>query len=153
MKHMLYTTYTFKHEVKRLEIGMLTMKIRYSFLIAMLFSCSSVLAHHSVGGLFDKDAFVTFEVEVVEYQFINPHPYMTATRTDGSDELLTLDMDNRREFSALNIDQSTFVPGDKLLVTLNPNHVPSTTFYVNAIEHPRLGFKYVTNVRQLLSLE
>jgi hypothetical protein len=34
------------------------MKIRYSFLIAMLFSCSSVLAHHSVGGLFDKDAFV-----------------------------------------------------------------------------------------------
>ncbi len=131
---------------------MLNMRFRCTILIAMLFSCSAALAHHSVGGIFDQGAFIAFEVEVVELQFINPHPFMTATRTDGSDELLTLDMDNRREFSALNIDQETFLPGDKLLATLNPSHVPSTTFYLNALEHPRLGFKYVTNVRQLYSL-
>lgn len=132
---------------------MLTKKTRYSFLLTMLLSCSAAFAHHSVTGIFDTSEFITFEVEVVEYQFINPHPYMRAVRTDNPDELLLLDMDNRREFSALGIDENTFVPGDTILVRLNPSHVPSTTYYVNAIEHPRLGFRYVTNVRELFSLE
>ena len=127
------------------------MKIAYLFLILMLWS-SAALSHHSVGGLFDQSGFIAMEVEVVEYKFIFPHPYMMAIQTDGTDELLTLDMDNAREFERLGIDQSTFLPGDILRVILNPSHTPSTTYYVNTIEHLRLGFKYVTNVRQLDSI-
>jgi len=74
---------------------------------------------------------------------------MMAIQLDGTDELLTLDMDNAREFDRLGLDQSTFLPGGKLRVILNPSHSISTSFYVHTIEHPRLGFRYVTNVRTL----
>lgn len=123
-------------------------KVKFAglFLILTLLS-SAAFSHHSVGGLFDQSGFVAMEVEVVEYKFIYPHPYMTALQIDGTSELLTLDMDNAREFDRLGIDQSTFLPGDNLRVILNPSHTPSTTYYVHTIEHPRLGFKYVTNVR------
>jgi len=128
------------------------MKISYLILIALI-STSVAHSHHSVGAQFDRDVLITFEVEVIEFRFINPHPFMTVKLTDGSDEVVTLDMDNKREFSQLNIDGSTFVPGDKLLVGVYPTHTESTTFYAAVIEHPRLGFRYETNVRQLLALK
>ncbi len=128
------------------------MKIAYLSLIALILSCEAD-SHHSVAGQFNRDILITFEVAVVEFRFINPHPYMMATLTDGSDQLLTLDMDNRREFSQLNIDADTFVPGDQLLVGVYPTYEESTTFYLAVIEHPRLGFRYETNVRQLFVLE
>ncbi len=128
------------------------MKNLYLILIALL-SSSSAHSHHSVAAQFNRDVFITFEVEVIEFRFINPHPFMTAKLIDGSDEVVTLDMDNKREFSQLNIDARTFVPGDKLLVGVYPTHTESTSFYVAVIEHPRLGFRYETNVRQLLALQ
>ena len=115
------------------------MKIAYLSLIALIWSCEAY-SHHSVGGQFDRDTLITFEVEVIEFQFINPHPYMMAKLTDGSDQLLTLDMDNRREFSQLNIDGNTFVPGDKLRVGVYPSRAESSTFYLAVIEHPRPRF-------------
>ena len=127
------------------------MKFTYLFLILMLLS-PAAMSHHSVGGLFDQSGFIAMEVEVIEYKFIYPHPHMMAIQSGGSDELLTLDMDNAREFDRLGLDQTTFLPGDNLRVILNPSHTLSTTFYVHTIEHPRLGFKYVTNVRHLDSL-
>ncbi len=127
------------------------MKIAYLLPIALIWSCAAH-SHHSVGAQFNRDILITFEVEVIEFQFINPHPYMMAKLTDGSDQLLTLDMDNRREFIQLNIDADTFVPGDKLLVGVYPTYEESATFYLAVIEHPRLGFRYETNVRQLLGL-
>lgn len=123
------------------------MKTRYSFLIATLLSCSAAFSHHSVVGAFDTETFVTFEVELLAFQLINPHPFMIAKRTDGSDELLTLDMDNTREITALNIAPDTFLPGDELLVTALPSRTSSTTFYVTAVGHPRLGFRYETVVQ------
>lgn len=122
------------------------------FLVATLWSCGA-LSHHSVGGLFDQSAFVTMEVEVVEYHFIYPHPHMMAKQLDGTDQLLTLDMDNAREFDRLGLGADAFLPGDNLLVILNPSHSLSTTYYVNTIEHRRMGYRYVTNVRQLYELE
>jgi hypothetical protein len=124
----------------------------YLLFIAMIWSCAAQ-SHHSVGAQFNRETLITFEVEVIEFQFINPHPFMRVKLTDGSDQLLTLDMDNRREFSQLNIDGSTFVPGDKLSVGVYATHTESTTFYLAVIEHPRLGFRYETNVRKLLALE
>ena len=128
------------------------MKILYLILIAFI-SSSAAHSHHSVGAQFNRDVLITFEVEVIEFRFINPHPFMTAKLKDGSDEVITLDMDNKREFSELNIDSNTFVPGDRLLVGVYPTYTESTTFYVAVIEHPRLGFRYETNVRQLLVLK
>ena len=128
------------------------MKILYLILIALI-SSSAANSHHSVGAQFNRDVLITFEVEVIEFRFINPHPFMTAKFTDGSDDVVTLDMDNKREFSQLNIDAGTFVPGDRLVVGVYPTYIESTTFYVAVIEHPRLGFRYETNVRQLLVLK
>ena len=128
------------------------MKISCLVLVALI-SNSAAYSHHSVGGQFDREILLTFEVEVIEFQYINPHPFMTARLTDGSDEVVTLDMDNKREFDQLDFDRSTFVPGDKILVGVFPTHTKSTIYYVAAIDHPRLGFRYETNVRRLLALK
>ena len=126
--------------------------VSHLVLLAVAWSCAAH-GHHSVGGQFDQDIRITFDVEVIEYTFANPHPYMIATRTAGANELITLDMDNRREFTALNIDETTFVPGDKLTVVAFPSRTESATFYLAVIEHPRLKFRYETNVRHLIPLE
>lgn len=128
------------------------MKISYLALIALILS-SAACAHHSVGGQFNRQILLTFEVEVIEFHYINPHPFITAKLTDGSDDVVTLDMDNKREFDQLKFDRNTLVPGDRLLVGVNPTHTKSTIYYVAVIEHPRLGFRYETNVRQLLALK
>lgn len=68
----------------------------------------------------------------------------------------TLEMDNRRELTALGIHAETFIPGDQIRVAVDPSFNTTyrdNTLYLRAIEHRREGFVYVHNVRQLFPMD
>ena len=131
--------------------------------IALLLPWSiSALGHHNVIGVYDDQKRFTAEVEVREFELINPHPLIlveiidipVGQTTDGIEigQTWTLEMDNLRELTALGIHNGTFIPGDRILVALDPSRhtrYRENTLYLRAAEHQREGFVYIHNVRQL----
>ena len=129
--------------------------------ITLLWSIAA-LGHHSVNGIYDNQKRFIIEVEVKDFALINPHPLILVEITDIPDgqvidgiavgQTWTLEMDNTRELTALGIDKETFIPGDQLLIVVDPSRdslYRETTLYLRAVEHRREGFVYVHNVRQL----
>jgi hypothetical protein len=123
-------------------------------------------AHHSVIGIYDDLQRFIAEVEVREFELIRPHPLIFVEVTgipEGQDssgitvgETWTLEMDNLRELTALGIHDDTFVPGDRLIVAVDPSRhtrYRENTLYLRAAEHPREGFVYLHNVRELFSVD
>jgi hypothetical protein len=133
--------------------------------VALLWSIAA-LGHHSVIGIYDNQKRFIIEVEVREFELINPHPLILVEITDIPDgqvidgiaigQTWTLEMDNKRELTALGIDDETFIPGDQLLIAVDPSRhslYRETTLYLRAVEHRREGFVYVHNVRQLFPID
>ena len=126
----------------------------------------SALGHHNVIGVYDDQKRFTVEVEVREFELINPHPLILVQiidipdgqATDGIEtgQTWTLEMDNLRELTALGIHSETFIPGDRILVALDPSRhtrYRENTLYLRAFEHRREGFIYIHNVRQLFPID
>ena len=122
--------------------------------------------HHSVIGVYDDRKRFTVEVEVREFELIRPHPLIFVEITDIPDgqvadgmaigQTWTLEMDNTRELTALGINGETFIPGDRILVAVDPSRDSSyreNTLYLRALEHQREGFVYIHNVRQLFPVD
>ena len=126
----------------------------------------SSLGHHSVAGVYDEQRRFTVEVEVRNFELINPHPLMfveIAGIAGGQQiegiaigQTWTLELDNTRELTALGFDHATFAPGDRLVVAVDPSRdtrYRENTLYLRGVEHPRSGFVYIHNVRQLFPIE
>ena len=138
--------------------------LMYRLITIALFLPWSISApgHHNVIGVYDDQKRFTAEVEVREFELINPHPLILVQIVDipdgqATDEIeigqtWTLEMDNLRELTALGIHSETFIPGDRILVALDPSRhtrYRENTLYLRAAEHQREGFVYIHNVRQL----
>jgi len=122
----------------------------------------SALGHHNVIGVYDDQKRFIAEVEVREFELINPHPLILVQiidipdgqGTDGVEigQTWTLEMDNLRELTALGIHSDTFINGDRIVVALDPSRhtrYRENTLYLRAAVHQREGFVYIHNVRQL----
>lgn len=129
-------------------------KVLFRVCLFVLFFVLSkeVLAHHFVTDVYDPNTVLTYEVQVKEFQFINPHPFIKVNQV-GSDELWILEMDNKWELAELGFDKNTLKSEDTIKVFVNASPFNSKAFYVRAMEHPRLGFRYEHNVRELYKLE
>lgn len=126
--------------------------------------CSSLaLAHHSVISVYDDQRRFTIEVRVLEFELVDPHPLIFVEvlgipRGQAVDDIApgqtwTLEMDNARELRALGFYDQTFLPGDRMLVAVDPSRhtrYRKNTLYLRAAEHRREGFIYLHNVRKLL---
>ena len=124
------------------------------------------LGHHNVIGVYDDQKRFIAEVEVREFELINPHPLILVQIVDIPDvqapdgieigQTWTLEMDNLRELTALGINSQTFIPGDRVLVAVDPSRhtrYRENTLYLRAFEHQREGFIYIHNVRQLFPID
>jgi len=124
------------------------------------------LGHHSVIGIYDDQRRFTIEVAVRTFELIDPHPLILVEITaipgeqaiDGIEvgQTWTLEMDNVRELIALGFSKDTFIPGDRIVVAVDPSRhtrYRDNTLYLRAAEHPREGFVYIHNLRQLLPIE
>ena len=135
-------------------------------LIVILLWSVTALGHHSVNGIYDDQKRFTIEVEVRKFELVNPHPLIFVEITDIPEgqvidgiavgQMWTLEMDNRRELTALGINSETFIPGDQILVAVDPSRhtrYRENTLYLRAAEHKREGFVYLHNVRQLFPID
>jgi hypothetical protein len=119
-----------------------------------------------VSDVYDKDRRVVIEVVVEEFAFINPHPVLTVEISELPDpaatggvavgQSITLEMDNRRELVALGFRATTFSPGDRLIIAVDPSRdsrFRRNALYLRALAHPREQFVYLHNVRTLYPIE
>ncbi len=131
----------------------------------MLWSATA-LGHHSVIGIYDDQKRFTIEVEVRKFELISPHPLIFVEIIDIPDgqvidgiavaQTWTLEMDNARELTALWFNNKTFIPGDQILVAVDPSRhtrYRENTLYLRAAEHQREGFVYIHNVKKLFPID
>jgi len=139
---------------------------RFVTLTVILLWSVTALGHHSVSGIYDDQKRFTIEVEVRKFELVNPHPLIFVEITNIPEgqvidgiavgQTWTLEMDNRRELTALGIYSETFIPGDQILVAVDPSRhtrYRENTLYLRAAEHQREGFVYIHNVKQLFPID
>ncbi len=139
---------------------------RFITLTVILLWSVTALGHHSVIRIYDDQKRFTIEVEVRKFELVNPHPLIFVEITDIPEgqvidgitvgQTWTLEMDNRRELTALGINSETFIPGDQILVAVDPSRhtrYRENTLYLRAAEHQREGFVYIHNVKQLFPID
>ena len=138
---------------------------RFITLTVILLWSVTALGHHSVIGIYDDQKRFTIEVEVRKFELVNPHPLIIVEIigipdgqvTDGIavGQTWTLEMDNARELTALRFNNKTFIPGDQILVAVDPSRhtrYRENTLYLRAAEHQREGFVYIHNAKQLFPI-
>ena len=75
-------------------------------------------AHHSISAVYDGTRPQRIEGVVVEFQFVNPHPFVIVTvGAEGRGESWRLEMDNRFELADIGMTSATLKPGDRVIVT------------------------------------
>ena len=139
---------------------------RFITYACILLWSATALGHHSVIGIYDDQKRFTIEVEVRKFELINPHPLIFVEIIDIPDgqaidgitvgQTWTLEMDNARELTALGFNNKTFIPGDQILVAVDPSRhtrYRANTLYLRAAEHQREGFVYIHNVKQLCTID
>jgi hypothetical protein len=101
-------------------------------------------AHHSIAGIYDSSKPVTIDAVVVDFQFVNPHPYVTVESADtsGRQQPWKLEMDNRHELVAIGMTAGSLRKGDRIAVTGGPARDGSRQIYVRRLERPSDGFWY-----------
>lgn len=95
--------------------------------------------HHSLSGIYDQSRQVAVEGAVVEFRFINPHPFVVVQTEQGNWEM---EMDNRSELIQIGMNGQSLRPGDKVAVRGNPSRSNPRALYINRLDRPADGFRY-----------
>lgn len=104
---------------------------------------TAVHAHHSIAGIYDSGNPISFDAVIVEFQFVNPHPFVIVSRTEASAvRSWRLEMDNRFELSRIGMTDSTLRNGDRIRVSGSPARDRSPALYIRRLERPADGFWY-----------
>lgn len=110
-------------------------------MLVVLMASAAIRAHHSIAGMYDNSRPVTIDGVVTQFQFVSPHPFLDVRDTRTS-QTWRLEMDNRGELTAIGVDEGTFRPGDRLIVTGSPGRREGNRMYVERLERPADGFGY-----------
>jgi hypothetical protein len=89
--------------------------------VSVLVVATGVSAHHSTA-MFDRDAKVTLTGVVKEFQWTNPHAWLqvVARGPDGRSAEWSIECNSPNTLSRQGWKVSTFKPGDKVVVVVNP---------------------------------
>ena len=123
--------------------------------IAIAIPVVAAHAHHSIAGMYDNAQQVTIEGIVKQFQFVNPHPFVTieVTGESGGAEHWLLEMDNRSELVRAGINSETLKEGDRITIMGSPARRESQRLYIQRLHRSRDGFGYeqVRNSPRLLT--
>ena len=109
----------------------------------MLLAAGATAAHHSLSGIYDTNANISFEGVIREFHFVNPHPFLTVEiRRDGRTQLWKMEMDNLGELGAIGMTGTTFRNGDRITVSGNPGRSGAKTLYIRKLDRPKDGLWY-----------
>jgi hypothetical protein len=111
--------------------------------IAVLVAGVPAGAHHAIGAIYDSSKPVTVEGTVREFQFINPHPILVITVTEGGKTLeWRLEMDNRFELIDEGMSADTLTAGDRVVATGSLARNGTQALYLRRLDRPADGFRY-----------
>ena len=101
-------------------------------------------AHHSIVSIYDSSNPISFDAVVVDFQFVNPHPFVVVDRIerDGQTQQWRLELDNRGELAGVGMTSTTLRKGDRVTITGGPARDRSRAVYVRRLERPADGFWY-----------
>jgi hypothetical protein len=111
---------------------------------AMAIAGLGVSAHHSLTGSYDTSREITIEGVITQFQFVNPHPFVTISveSPNGEKQLWRLEMDNRSELVQIGMKSGTLKPADRVVVTGSPGRGDAKTVYVRRLDRPVDGLRY-----------
>ena len=113
---------------------------------ALLLILSSLRAdaHHAIAAIYDSRDRISFEAVVVDFQFVNPHPFVVVERSDGGEraQQWRLEMDNLFELSSAGMTASTLRKGDRISVSGSRARDRSRALYVRRLDRAADGFWY-----------
>ena len=103
------------------------------FLVAMLAAgacavgATQVSAHHSFAATYIEDKAITFEGELVQVLFRNPHSFvhMTVKERDGSVVRYSVEWGGAAQLGGQGVTRETLKLGDRLVISGNPGRNPS----------------------------
>jgi len=107
-------------------------------LAVTLVCCGAAEAHHSIAGMYDEGHPVTLDGSVLEFHFVNPHPFVLLK---ANDQTWKLELDNRWELIDAGMSATTLKPGDQLTVTGGPAYKQPNAMYVRRMQRVD-GFLY-----------
>jgi hypothetical protein len=118
--------------------------LRLTVLSAAVACAGAAFAHHSIVAVYDFSQRLTLDGAVSQFEFVNPHPFLTIDVKDrgGRLERWRLEMDNRWELAELGFADTTLKAGDRVIVLANPARSQGRSGYVRRLERPSDGFKY-----------
>jgi hypothetical protein len=109
----------------------------------LVLAAAPLLAHHSIQAIYDSSKQVTVEGAVREFQFINPHPYLIVSVTEGGKTLdWRLEMDNRYELIAEGMTADTIKPGDRVVARGSLSRSNPQGMYLMRLDRQSDGFRY-----------
>jgi hypothetical protein len=111
-------------------------------LAAALTTVSAAQAHHAIASIYDSANPITIEGTVVDFQFVNPHPFVVVAVDKGAEGEWRLDMDNRFELVRVGMTERSVRKGDRLVVRGGPARDKSRSLYVRRLDRPADGFWY-----------
>ena len=119
---------------------------RWTLSFAALVAISGMAphAHHGISSVYDSSRQVTVEGIVVQFQLVNPHPFLFIEVKGGRGEAQRwqLEMDNRSELAEIGVTAHTFMPGDRIVVTGSLARTQEHRLYLLRLDRPVDGFWY-----------
>jgi hypothetical protein len=106
---------------------------------------TTATAHHSINGMYDNANKLSFAAEIVEFEFVNPHPYIVVTAdpdATGAMQRYRLEMDNRHELTAIGMTADTLRPGDRVVVTGSVSRTEPSSLYLWRLDRAVDGLRY-----------
>ena len=112
-------------------------------MLASLWS-GAVVAHHSFASIYDSARTVTLTGTVSEFLFVHPHPFLVVEVRSEAGERQTwrAEMDNRFELEDIGMTETTFRPGDQVVVSGSPGRSSPLILYLWRLERPADRLRY-----------
>ncbi len=113
--------------------------------LGLVAAASAASAHHSLSD-YDSGRQATVDGVVAQFQYVNPHPFITLDVKDGSGrtQRWRLELDNRRELDDIGMTANTLRSGDRLVVRGLPGRSQQNIMYVHRLDRPSDGYGFET---------
>jgi len=101
-------------------------------------------AHHSISGAYDTRRDVRIEGVVTQFEFINPHAFVTleVRETARAAQPWRVELDDRGELSEIGMTAQTLQPGDRVIVVGSPARRAANRLYLVRLDRPADGYSF-----------
>ena len=101
-------------------------------------------AHHSIAGMYDTRRTIRIEGVVTQFEFINPHAFLTVEVREDSrvPQRWRVELDDRGELSEIGMTARTLQPGNQVIVVGSPARQETNRLYLGRLDRPLDGYSF-----------